>query len=63
MGTQLRQSSDPVADETLPQRHCGRCQGSFEGDPTLFFQTDWTLCPPCREILLGRAAASASQRT
>lgn len=38
----------------LPERHCGRCQVSFPGDPTLFFQTDWALCPACEEILLSR---------
>ena len=36
----------------LPKRRCGRCQCEFDGDPTLFFQTDWALCPPCAEILL-----------
>ncbi len=45
----------------LPERHCGRCQCAFPGDPTLFFQTDWALCPACEAILLpGRPAASAS---
>jgi hypothetical protein len=44
-----------------PERHCGRCQRAFPGDPTLFFQTDWALCPTCEAILLpGRPAASAS---
>jgi hypothetical protein len=33
-------------------RQCGRCRRSFEGDPTLFFQSDWALCPECAEILL-----------
>lgn len=36
----------------LPERHCGRCQCAFPGDPTLFFQTDWALCPTCEAILL-----------
>jgi len=36
----------------LPKRLCGRCQCEFDGDPNLFFQTDWSLCPPCAEILL-----------
>jgi hypothetical protein len=41
----------------LPERHCGRCQRAFPGDPTLFFQTDWALCPTCEAILLpGRSA-------
>lgn len=41
---------------TAPEgrRHCGRCQIDFEADPTLFFQTDWALCPACQEILLPR---------
>ena len=42
----------------LPHRRCGRCQCAFPGDPTLFFQTDWALCPACEAILLpGRPAA------
>jgi hypothetical protein len=45
----------------LPERHCGRCQCAFPGDPTLFFQTDWALCPTCEAILLpGRPARTAS---
>ncbi len=41
----------------LPARHCGRCQCAFPGDPTLFFQTDWALCPACTAVLLpGRPA-------
>lgn len=35
-----------------PDRHCGRCQRAFPADPKLFFQTDWALCPECKEILL-----------
>ena len=43
-----------------PDRHCGRCQSAFPGDPTLYFQTDWALCPACTAILLpGRPAAPA----
>ena len=46
---------------SLPERHCGRCQRAFPGDPTLFFQTDWALCPTCEAILLpGRPGAPAS---
>jgi hypothetical protein len=45
----------------LPERRCGRCQRAFPGDPTLFFQTDWALCPTCEAILLpGRPARTAS---
>jgi hypothetical protein len=36
----------------LPKRRCGRCQCEFDGDPNLFFQTDWALCQPCGGILL-----------
>jgi hypothetical protein len=53
-------ADSPIA-APLPERHCGRCQRSLPGDPTLFFQTDWTLCPTCEAILLpGRSAAPAS---
>jgi len=45
--------NDALADSLpLPTRHCGRCQREFDGDPNLFFQTDWTLCPACADILL-----------
>jgi hypothetical protein len=44
---ELSQSRLPV-----PDRHCARCQCAFPGDPTLFFQTDWALCPECAAILL-----------
>jgi hypothetical protein len=47
---------NPIA-APLPERHCGRCRCAFPGDPTLFFQTDWALCPTCEAILLpGRPA-------
>ena len=36
----------------LPKRRCGRCQCEFDGDPNLYFQTDWALCAPCGDILL-----------
>jgi hypothetical protein len=52
---------DNLITVPLPERHCGRCQRAFPGDPTLFFQTDWALCPACEAILLPRRpAASAS---
>jgi DNA-directed RNA polymerase subunit RPC12/RpoP len=35
-------------------RKCGRCQQPFPGDPSLNFQTDWALCPPCSAKLLSR---------
>ena len=44
------------AGDTPPQR-CGRCQGLFDGDPTLHpsARPDWWLCPPCRIALFGPA--------
>lgn len=45
----------PVAD-----RQCGRCQRAFAGDPRLFFQTGWALCPECQEILLPRQPSRPS---
>ncbi len=52
---------EPIGvDNLVPERHCGRCQRAFPGDPSLFFQTDWALCPTCESILLpGRPASSA----
>jgi hypothetical protein len=41
-----------VGSVPLPKRRCGRCQCEFDGDPNLFFQTDWALCQACGEILL-----------
>jgi hypothetical protein len=43
---------EPARAKPLPQRNCGRCQRAFDGDPNLFFQTDWALCPECADILL-----------
>ena len=43
---------EPELGLSLPDRHCGRCQRAFAGDPRLYFQTDWALCPECEEILL-----------
>jgi hypothetical protein len=57
MGTKLPTSSGSELSE-MPQRHCGRCQCSFEADPALFFQSDWGLCPGCTEILLPRHAVA-----
>jgi hypothetical protein len=45
-------STTQATSVPLPKRRCGRCQGEFDGDPNLFFQTDWALCPPCGDILL-----------
>jgi hypothetical protein len=50
--TSISRLDGETEPEQVPDRHCGRCQRSFEGDPTLFFQTDWALCPECTEILL-----------
>jgi hypothetical protein len=54
---------EPIGvDNPVPERHCGRCQRAFPGDPMLLFQTDWALCPTCESILLpGRPASSASR--
>lgn len=57
MRTQMSSSGSPEKSGSLPERHCGRCRRSFEGDPQQFFQTDWALCPQCREILLPRPPA------
>jgi hypothetical protein len=55
-------SGDNVNAPPVPPRHCGRCQCAFPGDPTLFFQTDWALCPACKEILLPRGPVSPTPR-
>lgn len=44
---------------TEDRRHCGRCQEDFDADPTLWFQTEWVLCPACHEILLPQRATGA----
>lgn len=45
---------EPIVDDhETPQRQCGRCRAHFPGDPTLYFQTGWALCPACEEILMG----------
>jgi hypothetical protein len=51
-GTDSAPEAPAASDEPLTQRRCGRCQRSFDGDPTLYVQTDWALCPECSEILL-----------
>jgi hypothetical protein len=33
-------------------RRCGRCLVGIDDDPDLLFQTDWTLCATCRQVLL-----------
>ena len=52
MGTQKSTEDQVRVEARLQERHCGRCQCAFPGDPTLFFQTDWALCPACEAILL-----------
>lgn len=47
-----------VADRT-----CGRCRQPFAGDPSLNFQTDWTLCPACAEKLMPGRLPSPAPRT
>jgi hypothetical protein len=44
--------SEPAPTIPLPERTCGRCRRRFDGDPALYFQTDWGLCPECTAILL-----------
>ena len=51
----------PEIGPPLPDRHCGRCQRAFPGDPKLFFQTDWALCPQCEDILLPHRANRPSR--
>ena len=41
-----------VGPAAIPERLCGRCRCLFKGDPNLYFQTDWALCPNCETILL-----------
>jgi len=50
-------TSDPT-DGAVPRRKCSRCQGLFEGDPTLDNGglAEWWLCPPCRSSLLARTS-------
>lgn len=53
------QPTGPQPSEQGPsttQRHCGRCQQPFDSDPSLFFQSDWGLCPGCTDILLPKPA-------
>lgn len=49
---------------TVPSRRCGRCRGTFPGDPTLHptAQPEWWICPPCREALLGADRRHPSAR-
>jgi len=57
METQMSASNDVPEYDAAMQRHCGRCQKPFATDPSLWFQTDWGLCPACDEILLGKPTA------
>ena len=51
MGTRMSTEEPERVALPLPERRCGRCRCAFPGDPTLFFQTDWALCPACEAIL------------
>jgi hypothetical protein len=53
--TGLASGADPVGEQPLGSRQCGRCRQSFPGDPLLHpvAQPEWWLCPPCRDSLLG----------
>ena len=50
-------SSEPARAAPLPERTCGRCRRKFDGDPDLYFQTDWGLCPECTDLLLSKPVA------
>jgi hypothetical protein len=41
-----------MSEAITSDRVCGRCRAHFPGDPDLFFQTDWALCPDCSAILM-----------
>ena len=47
-------SSVPAA-VSVPDRICGRCRKSFDGDPDAHptAQAGWWACATCRESLLG----------
>ena len=44
-------NAQPADDAPLPKRHCGRCQREFAGDPDIFFQAGWSLCPACEMVV------------
>jgi len=44
-----------MSDVPTSDRVCGRCRASFAGDPELFFQTDWALCPDCSAVLMPKS--------
>jgi hypothetical protein len=53
------------ADDAQPEdRRCGRCRELFTTDPDLpaSVRAEWWLCPPCRELLLGRRAGRGDRR-
>jgi hypothetical protein len=49
---------DELAATLPPARQCGRCRGTFPGDPTLprGVELGWWACPPCHALLLGPGA-------
>jgi hypothetical protein len=60
MGSQDSAPGNAVeADVVVADRHCGRCQRAYPGDPSLYFQNGWGLCPECTEILLPRPTHGA----
>ena len=55
------------ADEraVLSKRTCGRCQGSFDGDPDLepLAIPEWWACATCRGVLFGSSSVLQSPET
>jgi hypothetical protein len=49
-----------IAARLPAPRQCGRCRGTFPGDPTLPRGLDlgWWACPPCHEYLIGSGATA-----
>jgi hypothetical protein len=43
-------------------RQCGRCRLYFDGDPDQppDVMSEWWLCAPCREVLLGHGPAHST---
>ena len=45
----------PAGGPGVPDRTCGRCRGTFAGDPDAHptAQGGWWVCATCREALMG----------
>jgi hypothetical protein len=52
----------PIPGLGVRPRQCGRCRSYFDGDPSLPPQTqsEWWLCDPCRQVLLGHGPRQRS---